>query len=184
MSDLRPRRELIEIGEEKFWLLFSIKAIDEIQSELNLPIFDAAEHLLNAAKMDINQNTIRVYAGVLSALINVNGKKKVSLSEAVEMLTTENYVETAFRLVELFWESMPEKEDYDPDDEEEETEKKAERSVNVAQILYIGCTVLGYSEREVFSMTLRKFYLLYNQHLVAKGIKKDENIDEEDMFRD
>lgn len=184
MSDLRPRRELIEIGEEKFWLLFSIKAIDEIQSELNLPIFDAIEKLMQAVKTDISAETIRVYAGILSTLISSNGRKKVKLLEATQMLTVENYIPLAARLIELFWESMPEKEDYDPDEEDEDTTKKPERAINIAQILYIGCAVLGFSEKEVFHMTLRKFYMLYDQHLIMKGIKKDENIDEEDMFKD
>lgn len=184
MGDLRPRRELFEIGEEKFWLLFSVKAIDEIQSELNLPIFDAIERLMQAIKMDISSEVIRVYAGILSALINSNGRRKMGLSEAAQMLTVENYVPIAVRLIELFWKSMPEKEDYDPDEKDEDVEKRPERAINIAQILYIGCVVLGFPEKEVFRMTLRKFYMLYDQHLIMKGIKKDENIDEEDMFKD
>ena len=186
MSDLRPIKRLFSFGEEKFWLLFSIKTVDEIQSELNLPIFDAVDVLMKAARKDTDEKTIRDYAGILTAVINSNGKKKVSIQEVIEYLNAENYVVTALRLVELFWNSMPEADDYDPDDEEEtdKQEKEAEKSINVANIVYIGCAVLGYREREVFEMTLRKFYLLYDQHLIAKGLKKEENIDEEDMFRD
>ena len=185
MSDLRPTKELFVFGEEKFRLLFSIQTIDEIQSELNLPIFDAIGVLMKAARTDVSEEIIRNYVGILAAVINSNGKRKVSIRQATEYLNEENYVVTALRLVELFWKCMPEADDYDPDDEEEhdEQEKETEKSINVANIVYIGCTVLGYREREVFEMTLRKFYLLHDQHLIAKGAKQ-EDIDDDDMFKD
>lgn len=41
-------------------------------------------------------------------------------------------------------------------------------------MLYIGTRVLGYPEGEVFRMTLRKFFLLYNEHLEMSGLKKRE----------
>lgn len=44
--------------------------------------------------------------------------------------------------------------------------------MNVARLLYIGCKVLNYREDEIFKMTLRKFYLIYNEHLVMNGLKK------------
>ncbi len=47
--------------------------------------------------------------------------------------------------------------------------------MNVARILYIGCKVLNYAEEEVFRMTLRKFYLLYDEHLEVNGLKKKES---------
>lgn len=182
MSDLRPRWETLEIGEEKFRLLFSIKAIDEIQSELNIPIFDAAEAMLRAAKGAIDAKTVGIYAGVITAIINANNIKKVTINDVIEQITPENYIINAVTLVELLWSGMPEEDDYNPDDDEDE-EKEAERSVNIARLLYIGCGILGYTEKEIFNMTLRKFYLIYDQYLYAKGIKKREDISEEEMFR-
>ncbi|MDO5346556.1 MAG: hypothetical protein Q4E91_12535 [Lachnospiraceae bacterium] len=183
MSDLRPRGGTIEIGEEKFRLLFSIKTIDEIQSELNIPIFDAIEVLLKAAKGATDAETIGIYAGVITAIINTNNTKKVTLTEVIEQITPENYSVNAVALMKLFWSGMPEEDDYDPDDEEDE-KKESERAVNIARLLYIGCSILGYTEEEVFNMTMRKFYLIYDQYLYAKRIKKHEDINEKDMFRD
>ncbi len=54
--------------------------------------------------------------------------------------------------------------------------------MNVARILYAGCKILNYRETEVFRMTLRKFALLYDEHLVASGIKKKDELDLDDVF--
>ena len=55
--------------------------------------------------------------------------------------------------------------------------------MNVARLLYIGCKVLNYRENEVFRMTLRKFYLIYNEYLEYNGLKKkDEELDLDSIF--
>lgn len=41
-------------------------------------------------------------------------------------------------------------------------------------MLYIGCKVLNFSEDEVFEMTIRKFFLIYNEYLELSGLKKQE----------
>lgn len=41
-------------------------------------------------------------------------------------------------------------------------------------MLYIGCKILNFSESEVMSMTIRKFFLLYNEYLELNGLKKRE----------
>ena len=46
--------------------------------------------------------------------------------------------------------------------------------MNVARILYVGCKVMNYTEQEVFRMTMRKYLLLYNEHLEYNGLKKKE----------
>lgn len=49
----------------------------------------------------------------------------------------------------------------------------------VARCLYIGKTLLGYSEREVWHMTLRKLMLLYTEHQKETGTyKKPVTIDD------
>jgi len=40
---------------------------------------------------------------------------------------------------------------------------------NVARCLFIGKTLLGYSEREVWRMTLRKLVLLYTEYQKEHG---------------
>ena len=43
-------------------------------------------------------------------------------------------------------------------------------------MLYIGSMKLGYSEDELFDMTPRKFFLIYDEYLDLNGLKKpDEN---------
>lgn len=48
--------------------------------------------------------------------------------------------------------------------------------MNIARLLYIGCKVLNYSEDEVFGMTLRKFYLIYDEYLKYNNLKKKETL--------
>ena len=44
--------------------------------------------------------------------------------------------------------------------------------MNVARLLYVGSKILNYTEDEVFRMTLRKFYLIYNEYQELNGKKK------------
>ena len=43
---------------------------------------------------------------------------------------------------------------------------------NVTRCLFIGKTLLGYSEREVWKMTLKKLILLYEEYQKEKGVYK------------
>lgn len=54
--------------------------------------------------------------------------------------------------------------------------------MNVARILYIGGRILNYTEADVFRMTLRKFYLLYDEYLEYNGKKKKNGGDLLDML--
>ena len=47
--------------------------------------------------------------------------------------------------------------------------------MNVARLLYVGGKILNYTEDEVFRMTLRKFYLIYNEYLELNGKKKESS---------
>ena len=46
--------------------------------------------------------------------------------------------------------------------------------LNIARLLNIGITKLGYSENEVLQMTPRKFFLLYDEYLEVNGYRKKE----------
>lgn len=48
--------------------------------------------------------------------------------------------------------------------------------MNVARLLYIGCKILNYTEKDIFQMTLRKFYLIYGEYLELNGLKKREDL--------
>ena len=54
--------------------------------------------------------------------------------------------------------------------------------MNVARILYIGCKILNYSEKDVFSMTMRKLFLLYDEYLEMNGLKKKNELDLDAFF--
>lgn len=43
--------------------------------------------------------------------------------------------------------------------------------MNVARLLYIGAMKLGYSEDELFRMTPRKFFKIYNEFLEINCVK-------------
>ncbi|MCI9662077.1 MAG: hypothetical protein HFI80_11195 [Lachnospiraceae bacterium] len=40
--------------------------------------------------------------------------------------------------------------------------------------MYIGCKILNFRQEEVLAMTLRKFFLLYDEHLEITGQKERE----------
>lgn len=45
----------------------------------------------------------------------------------------------------------------------------------MSRLLYIGMTKLGYTEPELFRMTPRKFFKIYDEYLDLNGLrKKDE----------
>ena len=45
--------------------------------------------------------------------------------------------------------------------------------MNIARLLYIGTKKLGYTEKEVFEMTPRKFFRIYDEYLILNGAKKE-----------
>lgn len=46
--------------------------------------------------------------------------------------------------------------------------------MNIARLIYIGQTKLGYTEEELFRMTPRKFFRIYNEFLELNGLKEKE----------
>lgn len=44
--------------------------------------------------------------------------------------------------------------------------------MNIARLLYIGTTKLGYTEAEVFRMTPKKFFLIFDEYQDVNGFKK------------
>lgn len=54
--------------------------------------------------------------------------------------------------------------------------------MNVARLLYIGADRLKYPEKEIFGMTLRKFYLIFDEYLEANNLKKKDELDLDAFF--
>ena len=68
-------------------------------------------------------------------------------------------------LLLAFNDAMPEPED-ERDDEESEL-------LDIAQLLIIATSKMGYSEEEIFNMTPKKFFTLFEKYLELNGKKKD-----------
>ena len=64
-----------------------------------------------------------------------------------------------------FNDAMPEPEDERNDEESE--------LLDIAQLLIIATSKMGYSEEEIFNMTPKKFFTLFEKYLELNGKKKD-----------
>lgn len=120
MSDLRPKAVEIELGGQKRKLLFTINIIDEIQSELNLPLFDAMRIIGDAADGDVSQETLDGYRKILSILLS-NDSENVSEKEVGDMVTFGNYKQVAWNVLKAFGLSNPEPDEDEDDDPKAET---------------------------------------------------------------
>lgn len=54
--------------------------------------------------------------------------------------------------------------------------------MNIARMLYVGCKILGFSEPEVFSMTPRKFHLIFREYQEFHGVKKKDELNLDAIF--
>ena len=183
MSDLRPQRRALLLGGEQHELLFSLAAVDEVQSSLNLPIFDAIRAIFAVAEGKVTEKGLEILAGVLAALLRANGEPGATALGVIRQLKPETLTGTALQVAALFTEDAPEADDEDDDDEDDEDAKtESSSAVNVARLLYTCTSVLRLSEADVWEMTLRKIYLLIDEHLIANGKKKETDIDSVEMF--
>lgn len=123
MSDLRPKGVKVELGGEEHLLLFTLSAIDDIQSRTNLELFDAMEMVVKAAGMNTGKETRDVYVGVVTALLNDEGKAEYTEDEVRHLISLENYRRVALAVMEAFGVSIPEPSE-DDDDEEDEAPKE------------------------------------------------------------
>lgn len=181
MSDLRPQKRIITLGGEEYKLLFTVATIDEIQSVHNIALFDGVHVLQNITPEEYTVDNLRILAAFLSSILTTNGYD-IDIAQAVDILQKEEPQAVALMLVLLFAESAPEKDDEDYDDDEPDGEEDPEPSVNVARILTVAHEQMHYSEEEVWNMTMRKYNILLNQHLILAGRKKEEDIDTAQMF--
>lgn len=63
--------------------------------------------------------------------------------------------------------SMPELSDEEEDDLEDPEQ------LNIARMIYIGTSKLGYTEAEILDMTPRKFHKIYDEYLEMNGAKTE-----------
>lgn len=169
MSDLQPRGIMIKIGGVERHLLFTFAAIDIIQDHFDKPLVEVIEMLRD------DRQIYKAAGFIITTLINDEiarsggkgrGEELMNIMRMLDLSMTERVVKTILRAYGI---SLPEPDEDDiPDDEDIE-------QLNIARMIYIGTTKLGYSEAEVFEMTPRKFQLIYQEYLDMNSNKKDRN---------
>ena len=128
MSDLRPHGREIEIAGEKLQILFPIGAIDEIQSECNLGIFDVMEKILQASHLILKHDVVSTFAKTLAVVINWNNSDfQVTPEDVLDTVLLDDYPMLANTMLDAFGVSLPEQDDDDEDDDEDEEKVKKKR---------------------------------------------------------
>lgn len=165
MSELRPNGIDVEIGGKTYDLLFTLNVIDECQARFKKPLSEVMKQLTDPYWMP---GTLRT---LLTSLINDSlyrsgEQERRTEKEVGGMVTQDMAPELTMKILNAYLSSVPEA---DGDTEEGEQEM-----LDVAKLLYIGAIKLGYSETELFQMTPRKFFLLFDAFLELNGLKKKE----------
>ena len=159
MSDINPQASKIKLGENEYGVIFTIKAIDDIQEHFNISISDFSELFINSEDPKAN------LCYVLALAINEATENQVIDEKIIdELINEENAMSTAKFVFAAFSSSLPESNSDGTSGEEQLTDK-----VNVARLLFIGKTLLGYSESEAWRMTPRKLILLYQEYQKEHG---------------
>lgn len=118
MSDLRPRGVEIELGGQKYRLLLTLNAIDQIQERCNLPLYDAIKYAAQAADGKMDHDTIQNFRAIVTVLLNDEEDGKLTEKEVGKLLDLENFRNVAWHVLKAYGLSMPE-----PDEDVEEDEE-------------------------------------------------------------
>ena len=167
MSDLQPRGISIMIGGVERHLLFTFSAIDLIQDHFDLPLVEVIQMLRDERKM------YKVAGYIISVLIqdeiSRNGGKGrgPELMEVMQMLDLSMTKRVLSAILKAYGISMPELSDEEEDDLEDPEQ------LNIARMIYIGTSKLGYTEAEILDMTPRKFHKIYDEYLEMNGAKTE-----------
>lgn len=119
MSNLRPKGVHVAIGEEEFDLLFTIGAIEEIQEETGLGLFDAMQEIAGAVDGKTSKETLKCYKSVVKAL---TGKDE----DFIKKITWAEYSSLARQIIESFGFSLPDADEDEDEDDEDAPKRKAE----------------------------------------------------------
>ena len=120
MSDLRPEGIEVELGGKKHRLLFTLSVIDGIQSRLGKGIFDAMDHIAEAAEGDMEHETLKAFCAIMAILLNGGETGPLTDNGVARLVTKDSYRPMAWAVMAAFGLSLPEPEEEDEEDEEEE----------------------------------------------------------------
>ena len=168
MSALQPRGIPVNIGGVERRFLFTFAAIDEIQDHFDKPLVEVLEMLKD-------DRTLYKAAGFIvctllnDEIIRNGGKGRgPALMEVMRMLDLSRTARVGRTILKAYGISMP-----DPNEDDEPDDPDDIEQLNIARMIYIGTTKLGYSEAEVFQMTPKKFHMIYDEYLEMNGGKTD-----------
>lgn len=127
MSDMRPEKTEVMLGGKKRTLLFTLNAIDMIQSRCNMTLYDVIREVARIADNEIDHDALVALRSVVTALINEWEEKELSEEEVGKMLTKGNMEQVAWKVIEAYGISVPEPdEDSEEDEDEDEDDPKRE----------------------------------------------------------
>lgn len=130
MSDLKPKGIKVELGGQERKILFTINAIDEIQTRCNQALFDAVKFVAGAADGATDADTLKNFRLILTILLNSNNTEEVTEQEVGDWVTLGNYRHIAWAILKAYGFSLP---DPDEDDVAEEEEEDTDPNVETGQ---------------------------------------------------
>ena len=168
MSDLQPRGIPVTIAGVERHFLFTFAAIDEIQDHFDKPLPEIIG-LLSDERMVYKVSGYIVTTLINDEIVRNDGKGKgAELMQIMRSLDLSMLKYVVTSILKAYGVSVPE-----PDEEDDDGVDDDPGKLNIARLLHIGTTKLGYTEAEVFAMTPRKFFALYNEYLEINGLNKD-----------
>lgn len=124
MSDLRPEGVPVELGGQERHFLFTINAIDEIQTQCNREFFETIDYAAAAANGKMDHETLVCFRSIVTVLVNDESGEHLTEKEVGRMLTLHNYCIIARKVLEAFGVSIPEP-DEDKDEDDDDTKAAA-----------------------------------------------------------
>ena len=169
MSDMRPRGidyRLLD-GVERH-ALFTLAVVDELQDKYDKPIGQIMALLAS------DRQVYTALADIVQALVNDEadrtGGQAMTGKEIRQAIDVPHARDLVKIVLQAYGYSMP------PVDEDEEPEDlEDQEKLDIARLLYIGSKKLGYTEAELFAMTPKKFFKLFDVYIESTGAQKPES---------
>lgn len=172
MSDLRPEGNIVKIGGEAHSLLFTLSVIDAVQYKYGENVWETLKRLAKS------QEGLMALRFILKELLNDEAFRtktgRTYTEEDVGNMVLASEIPGLERaIITAYGMSVPQAED-----EEENDPDDSPQLLDVAQILVICVSKMGFSEEETFKMTPRKFFRLFEKFTETSGTSKTSAIDE------
>lgn len=151
MRFLRPRPMPLLIGDKTYNILYTLDAIDRLQSETQMPMTEILEWALNINTREIAVKCLMKY--LIGTDVEIDNLDYLST-----MLITAFIEQAKCKEIQGYNPPPSEKIDY----------------IDIEWWVYVGKVILEYPENEVWEMTLGKIGTLYREHLKHNGAIQEE----------